>query len=128
MNNFTHNGFDMFFNNISNKKAKLLVQCLNNMNRTMNGEQLKFKLNRNHPRSLSHQTNATVITVRYADVTANSADLMLGLNANRKIGEGFAKAIGSGVTYEGSEFYIDGNINDISKDIDNLVDNFKSHA
>lgn len=126
MQTLQHTGFDLFFNNLSNKNAKILVQALNRMQRTMHGQTLTFKLNRKHPRSLSHQTNSTVITTRYKPVTANAADLMLGLQANRKIGEGFARAIGLIVTYEGSEFYVENcNTDDLATDMDNLINAYQ---
>ena len=127
METMKHTGFDMFFSNLSNSKAKRLVLALNNMKRTMHGQTITFKLNRNHPRYLQHQANCQVITTRYKGVTCNAADLMLGLTANRKIGENFAKLSGS--MYEGSEFYAeDCNIENISKDIDTLVKEFEETA
>lgn len=123
METIKHTGFDLFFNNLSNKKAKILVQALNGMNRTMNGYPLKFKLNRKHPRYMQHQAGATVITTRYNAVIGNAADLMLGLEGNRKVGEGFASAIGGRVTYEGSEFYAEEvNVEKFAKDIKDLVE------
>jgi len=95
MNTQTHTGIDFFFSNMSNKQAKLFVQALNHMKRTMNGQQLKFKLNRKHPRYLQHQAGTTVITARYKPVVCNAADLMLGLNANRKWCETFLKVVKS---------------------------------
>jgi len=107
MNTQTHTGMDFFFSNMSNKEAKLFVQALNHMKRTMNGQPLKFKLNRKHPRYLQHQLGTTVITARYKGVKCNAADLMLGFDANRKWCEAFLSATKSKALYEGSEFYLE---------------------
>ena len=123
----THTGMDFFFSGMSNKEARLFVEAINNMKRTMNGHPLKFKINRKHPRYLKHQEGTTVFTTRYPDVPCTAADLWFGLDANRKWCSAFLQAIRgrfpkSKAVYEGSEFYLnDCDLDVLSTEMDTLA-------
>jgi len=108
MNIYKHTGFDLFFANISNKKAKQLVQMLNSMDKTMKGNPLKFKINRKN--SSPYHTNTVCITTRYpaAEISAEFMPDMLA--QNRKLMEVGLKTLGwTEVEYTGSEFYLEMN-------------------
>ena len=101
-NTVKHEGFDLFFQNMSNKKAKQFISVVNSMNKTMKGHPLKFKLNKEMSNSKS-----TAITVMYPAVTDSMTFIIGALKHNRMIAEAGLEAFGwSEVEYTGSEFYI----------------------
>ena len=102
-------GFDLFFTNMSKKKAKMFVQFLNKLDRKMGGNPMKFKLNKEQsPHPIYGEDQKITITVRYPAVDYTVAETTYGLFQNRKIVDTALQAFGwNEVKYQGSEFYID---------------------
>ena len=102
-------GFDLFFTNMSKKKAKVFVQFLNKLDRTMGGNPMKFKLNKDQsPHPIYGEEQKITITVRYPGVDSNVVITTAMLNKNRNLVETALQEFGwNEVKFEGSEFYID---------------------
>ena len=97
-NKTTHNGMDIFFDNISKEDLSNIAGLLNEMNMTMGGNKINWKVNGNE------------ISVLYPEMNTSSEDLLLRLNANRErfelICKSYNEKYNTSISYNGSEFYI----------------------
>ena len=97
-NKTTQYGMDIFFNNISKKDLSNIAELLNEMNMTMGGNKINWKVNGNY------------ISVFYPELKTSLEDLLFRLNKNREtfklICEVYNKKCNTSISYNGSEFYI----------------------
>jgi hypothetical protein len=97
-NKTTQYGMDIFFDNISKEDLSNIAGLLNEMNMTMGGNKINWKVNGNE------------ISVFYPEMNTSSEDLLLRLNANRErfelICKSYNEKYNTSISYNGSEFYI----------------------
>jgi NAD(P)H-nitrite reductase large subunit len=97
-NKTTQYGMDIFFNNISKKDLSNIAELLNEMNMTMGGNKINWKVNGNY------------ISVFYSEMNTSSEDLLFRLNKNREMFELICKPYNekynTSISYDGSEFYL----------------------
>lgn len=105
----THDGIDLFITNLSKGKAKLFINTLNGLKKEMNGNRLKWKLNKDQsPHPIYGTEQKITITARYPAVTYTGEQLVFALQQNRMLIETGLEALGfKDAVYEGSEFYCD---------------------
>lgn len=101
-NTYRHTGIDLFFNNITKGQLKMIVETLNNMDLTIKGHHMVWRVNTNR---------ANTITCKYPVREYTHIELMKGLMTHRKTGESFARVINkefnSNIGFDGSEFYLE---------------------
>tara|TARA_B110000503_G_C6906120_1_gene312737 strand:+ start:233 stop:643 length:411 start_codon:yes stop_codon:yes gene_type:complete len=97
-NKTTQYGMDIFFDNISKKDLSNIAELLNEMNMTMGGNKINWKVNGNY------------ISVFYSEMNTSSEDLLFRLNKNREMFELICKPYNekynTSISYDGSEFYL----------------------
>jgi hypothetical protein len=97
-NKTTQYGMDIFFNNISKKDLSNIAEITNEMNMTMGGNKINWKVNGNY------------ISVFYSEMNTSSEDLLFRLNKNREMFELICKPYNekynTSISYDGSEFYL----------------------
>ena len=97
-NKTTQYGMDIFFNNISKKDLSNIAELLNEMNMTMGGNKVNWKVNGND------------ISIFYSEMNTSSEDLLFRLNKNREMFELICKSYNekynTSISYDGSEFYL----------------------
>ena len=97
-NKTTQYGMDIFFDNISKEDLSNIAELLNEMNMTMGGNKINWKVNGNE------------ISVFYPEMNTSSEDLLFRLNKNREMFELICKSYNekynTSISYNGSEFYL----------------------
>ena len=97
-NKTTQYGMDIFFDNISKEDLSNIAELLNEMNMTMGGNKVNWKVNGNY------------ISVFYSEMNTSSEDLLFRLNKNREMFELICKPYNekynTSISYDGSEFYL----------------------
>ncbi len=97
-NKTTHYGMDIFFNNISKKDLSNIAELLNEMNMTMGGNKVNWKV------------NGDDISIFYSEMNTSSEDISFRLNKNREMFELICKSYNekynTSISYDGSEFYL----------------------
>ena len=96
-NKTTQYGMDIFFNNISKKDLSNIAELLNEMNMTMGGNKINWKVNGNY------------ISVFYPELKTSLEDQLFKLSKNREtfklICEVYNKKCNTSISYNGTEFY-----------------------